>query len=380
MSTAIEERIFAVAPTPPPAHAAAPGYIQRKTPIFIIFGSFFLLSAPLCAMSVVDADAVARWYVKPLFMWLLGMTHFLITLTVYLQSANLRYFNSTWKNRLLYFAVPAAIFLLFDLYTAFQIAVTLPILGAIFQWSVRFLDFHHVNRQSYGVFQLFKGRSRVAFPAWMKRAESLYFWALTGLLYLTFACGGTMKLGDPLMMFALTVAGSLLAVVLVGFVLTWQRCGDFRRLAAPFTYFMLQSISAILGIFSTALWVFCLAMHYVEYHVLMMPRCFNTRLDPTSRTDRFFDCLRRSKVLFYGVLLALAGGVTYLTWYAMGAAVLRSYDTNPSPYLALVAIFDGIFVFHYFVESLIWKFSQPFYRETLASLYFKSSASSSDKG
>jgi hypothetical protein len=349
--------------------------MQRQLPVYIIFASFFLLSVPLCALTVLDSEAVARWYLKPIFMWLLGMTHFLITLTVYLQSANLRYFNRNWKNRLLYFAVPAGIFLLFDIYTAFQIAITLPVLGAIFQWSVRFLDFHHVNRQSYGVFQLFKGRSRIAFPAWMKKAESLYFWALTGLLYLTFACGGTMKLEDPLMMFGLTVAGSLLAAVMIGFVVTWRRCDDRRAMAAPLTYLLLQSVSAVLGIFSTALWVFCLSMHYVEYHVLMIPRCFNTPLDPASRTDRFFDRLRRSKLVFYSLLLALAGGVTYLTWYAMGAAVLRSYDNNPSPYLALVAIFDGIFVFHYFVESLIWKFSQPFYRQTLGPLYFSKSSS-----
>jgi hypothetical protein len=360
-----------------PAATSSPaqGYIQKKLPVYIIFGSFFLLSVPLCALSVLDSEAVARCYLKPIFMWVLGMTHFLITLTVYLQSANLRYFNSTWKNRLLYFVVPAGIFLLFDMYTAFQIAVTLPVLGALFLWSVRFLDFHHVNRQSYGVFQLFKGRSQVSFPSWMKKAENLYFWALTGLLYLTFACGGTLKADEPLMLFGLTVAGSLLVVVLAGFVVTWRRGSDYRALAAPFTYLMLQSVAAVLGVISTALWVFCLAMHYVEYHVLMMPRCFNTPLDPTSRTDRFFDRLRRSKLLFYSLLLALAGGVTYLTWYAMGAAVLRSYDTNPSPYLALVAIFDGIFVFHYFVESLIWKFSQPFYRQTLGPLYFSKTSS-----
>ena len=37
---------------------------------------------------------------------------------------------------------------------------------------------------------------------------------------------------------------------------------------------------------------------------------------------------------------------------------------------ALVAVFDGIFVFHYFVEMFIWKFSEPHYRQTLGPLYF----------
>jgi hypothetical protein len=87
--------------------------------------------------------------------------------------------------------------------------------------------------------------------------------------------------------------------------------------------------------------------------------------------DRLYGRLRRSKAVFYGLLLAIAGGVTYLTWYAMGEALLEStVSGSSSGYLALIAIFDGIFVFHYFVESLIWTFSQPYYRETLIPLYF----------
>jgi hypothetical protein len=36
----------------------------------------------------------------------------------------------------------------------------------------------------------------------------------------------------------------------------------------------------------------------------------------------------------------------------------------------LLALFDGLFVFHYFIEALIWKFRNPFYRATLGPLYF----------
>ena len=41
-----------------------------------------------------------------------------------------------------------------------------------------------------------------------------------------------------------------------------------------------------------------------------------------------------------------------------------------SQYTALVALFNGLFVFHYFVEMFIWKFSEPHYRQTLGPLYF----------
>src|SRR5262249_4636152 len=135
-------------------------------------------------------------------------------------------------------------------------------------------------------------------------------------------------------------------------------------------YFLLQSVSGALAIWSTSLYAFCLAMHYVEYHVLMVPRCFHTRLDSQSRTDRFFGWLRQNKVIFYLVLLALAAVVTLLTWQAIGMMMgVLERTENPS-YLALIAVFDGLFVFHYFVEAFIWKFSEPYYRQTLGPLYF----------
>ena len=44
--------------------------------------------------------------------------------------------------------------------------------------------------------------------------------------------------------------------------------------------------------------------------------------------------------------------------------------TKPFNYLVLIAVFDGLFVFHYFVEMLIWRFGDPFFRKTLVGLYF----------
>jgi hypothetical protein len=111
-------------------------------------------------------------------------------------------------------------------------------------------------------------------------------------------------------------------------------------------------------------------MHYVEYHVLMYPRCFHTPLDPGRRADRLFARLRRSPVVFYGVLLGVAALVTACTWLGMGALIERDGGSPRTSYLALISLFDGLFVFHYFVESLIWKFSDPHYRQTLGPLYF----------
>jgi hypothetical protein len=54
----------------------------------------------------------------------------------------------------------------------------------------------------------------------------------------------------------------------------------------------------------------------------------------------------------------------------MGWLLQKTWSDRPAPYRVLLALFDGLFVFHYFVEALIWKFGNPFYRSTLGPMYF----------
>jgi hypothetical protein len=75
-------------------------------------------------------------------------------------------------------------------------------------------------------------------------------------------------------------------------------------------------------------------------------------------------------VVFYALVLVVAGVATYLSWITMGWLLQKSWSDRPAPYRVLVALFDGLFVFHYFIEALIWKFGNPFYRNTLVPLYF----------
>ena len=102
----------------------------------------------------------------------------------------------------------------------------------------------------------------------------------------------------------------------------------------------------------------------------MVPRCFKSDLDNSSRVDRVFALLRGHKPIFYMLLFALA---VWVTWMSFGSISLQQGFTNrsgPLGYSLLLGLFDGIFVFHYFVESFVWKFSDPYYRRTLAPLYF----------
>src|SRR5581483_4819110 len=100
---------------------------------------------------------------------------------------------------------------------------------------------------------------------------------------------------------AAVLAGLGLTIV-AGIAVTARTADRPGRLVAPAAYFVLQTASALLAAYSTALYGIALAMHYVEYHVLMLPRCFNTPLDPRWWTDRVFAALRHNRVIFYAVL------------------------------------------------------------------------------
>jgi hypothetical protein len=329
------------------------------------------------------------------YVWLFAMTHFVVTLAVYMQSANLRYFAASRRNRLIFFAVPALILVAFDLAHAFRLGA-IPV-AAVYLWAaVRLFDFHHFNRQSFGVLQLFKARTGAKLPGWLKRVENLYFYTLVGLLYVSFLAGGVCPLllpGGPLTVWpvaeplaaallplpvsqwlwvvVLAVAGGLFAASLGGLMREARRAGGKPGFAAAVAYLFGQTASAALPAVYFPLYLAALAMHYVEYHVLMAPRCFRTPLDPTSRVDRVYGRLRASPVMFYALVVAVAGLVTATGYVGMGQMGAEAVAVGkPFAYLMLLAVFDGLFVFHYFVEMFIWRFSDPHFRKTLSGLYF----------
>jgi hypothetical protein len=351
------------------APQAAMGFLQKPLIPYLILGSFLIFTLPLCLLAASTESFLEPWSLGWLYVCALGTTHFVLTLTIYLQSSNLRYFTSSGTKRVLYFLVPILIFVFFDLYRALQVAVMLPALDLVVRCIIRILDFQHFNRQSYGVFQLFKGKSK-AFPRWTRRVENYYFLGLSLLLFLSFLTGGRFDIDFLWTRLALIPVGICLLILLAGFGRAWRDTLDRTTLVAPFAYFLLQSTSAVLAIADNRFYLCCLAMHYVEYHVLMYPRCFHAPLDPRSRTDRIFAVLRRNKTIFYGLLLGLAGLVTYCTWLGMGSLIEREGDAENASFLVLISLFDGLFVFHYFIECLIWKFSDPHYRQTLGPLYF----------
>jgi hypothetical protein len=380
-----------VSPTAPQSRGHAtptPGYFQRTTPVALILGAFVVFTLPLTWLVLTEPDSPLLLKLELVYMLGLGVTHFVITPTIYLQSNNLRHFASSWRNRMIYFAIPVGIFVVFDLYRALEVAVLLPVFDVAFRLTIRAVDFQHFSRQSFGVLQLFKARAGVKFPAWQRRVEYWYAWATVAVLLVTYLRGGRLDtdvhpgLIAAHWLFAAVLAG-LGLTILIGIAVTARSAERPGRLLAPASYFILQTISALLAAYSTALYGIALAMHYVEYHVLMLPRCFNTPLDPRQWTDRLFGRLRSSRIIFYlaillGALIVteLVGNVATSMVNAMTAVLAgmwKGYGGGAGPtssYTALLAIFDGLFVFHYFVEMFIWRFSEPYYRQSLSPLYF----------
>ncbi len=88
----------AIATAAPVQSQVQTGLFDRKLPPRIIIASFFFLTLPLVALSAITSD---KWFVS-IYIWLFGVTHFVLTLSVYLQSENLKYFRATAKNIFLF--------------------------------------------------------------------------------------------------------------------------------------------------------------------------------------------------------------------------------------------------------------------------------------
>ncbi len=345
------------------------GYFQGSHPATIILASFLVLTLPMCILGAAYPALVQRFYINVIHLWLLGVTHFVITLTIYFQSANLRYFNSTWKNRVIYFLIPLAIMVFFDLYAALDLSISWPVFNLLLMAGVRLAEQHHVCRQSFGVTQLFKRRSGQTYPSWMRSLENYYFTALTLMIWLTFLAGG-FRPSRGLVLGAV-ILGSMFLGLFVSHFIVWRKTLD-RGAAATLIYLVFQSASACLAMYELSLYVFFLTMHYVEYHVLMAPRCFDIPLDTTSSADRLFARLRRNPVLFYAIIIVVAGIANVMIISTMGTYVVKSWTSWPTPSRMMLALFNGLFVMHYFVDAFIWKFTNPYYRRSLLPLYFES--------
>ena len=76
--------------------------------------------------------------------------------------------------------------------------------------------------------------------------------------------------------------------------------------------------------------------------------------------------------IVFGVVVGTTPSLVYAGLLAVTTASWFNYLAPPSGLATtfFVHIFDGIFLMHYFVEAFLWRFRVPYYRDTLAPLYF----------
>jgi hypothetical protein len=336
-------------------------YFERPIPIALVLGVFAVGVVPLAMLQLVPNFIGVVPYLMLLCAVGLGTSHFFLTLAIYLSRTHLAYFASSKLRVLVYFGLPLAIFALLGWIASSGIRDTFPREVAFLFAFIRLLDFFHVGRQSFGVLQLWK-RSVRDLPAWTRGAENTFFVGAAAMQWQTFWVGGQFP-GDRIEGL-LPAAG--LAVLFVSLATVYARqaaAGGGRTAKLAFAYFVVQAICSAAAIYRTWLYLTVLAVHYLEYHVIMYPRCFTPEQQPSATTPQRRDWLawvRARPLVFYALLAPLL----------IAFELRNSIQPGSRPLAFLIHVFDGIFVVHYVMDAFLWRFGNPFYRQTLGPLYF----------
>lgn len=360
-------------------------YFEHPWRVVAVLGTFVLATIPLCLLPAMvpwgETFATGFWLV-------VGATHIFLPLSIYLRRDNLDYFRSTRRRRALFFVIPPILFVipcvleaLYPYEGTFLFeqtrfvnpdALTPGAYPALFLviWTIaiRALEFYHVNMQSFGMLELFKRRAG-RFERWKRTGNRASFLLLGVLLLIGFLQGGRLDPSHPIAGVVLAVTAVLVAAMIAGFVSVWLREGRRARALVPLAYYSLQVASMSLAVWRFELYGAALAIHYVEYHIMMKARCFDAPLRGDSVPDRVMGWFKRHRVVFYALLLLLA------SYLVMLPGLLDRYEVAPTFSTRVMAsLLNGIFVVHYFIEAFIWRFGNPYFRKQLAPLYFHDAA------
>ncbi|MEC4679923.1 MAG: hypothetical protein VST67_04405 [Nitrospirota bacterium] len=353
-------------------------YFNNPFRVLLILGAFFVFTLPLVVVAPVST--VGWFWFQQAYMVAIGLSHFVITGALYLNSKTLAYFSSTPTNKLIYYVIPPVIFIglgsvgFFSLIPIINQAVVIDgraIGFIVYIMVLRSLDHFHVVRQSFGILQIFARSSGLSLPGWMRNTASWLFLALFAMQMLTFWNGveqgnpgkGTYQADNPLVQLLTLVAVGLFLAQLVGF--TMAKSGSDRKLRVllPIAYLHLQGASAALVVYKVEFYLASLAMHYVEYLIIMHPRIFQVPLG-NQPVDSVMGWLRRKPMVFYSILLGLA------VFAGNGGSLLAEIAPASLAALFLLNLFNGLTITHFFVDGFLWKFRKPYFRETLVPLYF----------
>lgn len=346
MQTLGAERVSTIAP-----------YYQRPVAIALTFGACLLITLPLVWARMSPNHSALLPYLILAVAVGLGTTHFFLTLAIYLQPSQLKYANSSLSRRLIYFALPVLILLTFAWVEAWPLKAAAPVAATYFYLVVRFADFFHVGRQSLGVLQIWKAPLKDSLPSWTRHAENALFVGLALLQLQTYALGGSFPAAQMSGWLPALLLGGLFLVIVVQYLVPLSARETRKAGLLALSYLLAQTLCAALAVYATWLYLTALALHYLEYHLLMAPRCFGASEEKTSG---LFGLLRRGGV-FYVLLVVVVVMFEARNFVATESVALRF----------AVHIFDGIFMLHYVLDAFLWKFHNPHYRAQLYPLYFQ---------
>ncbi|MEQ9500690.1 MAG: hypothetical protein RIT81_27715 [Deltaproteobacteria bacterium] len=347
-------------------------FLARPIPLALIFGTFFFVTIPLIVLE--SAGAFEGWRLSPTFLFVavFGMSHFLITFPIYLNKTNIEHFVSRPRYFVLHFVVPVALIgviaLGYYLQTWNRGYSAVAIFGFWLFLGLRGLDFYHVVRQSFGVLELTKGQAKLKIPPHTKVMAKALFMTFFCLQMHTFMSGKTFT-AEPLSVGLCVVAGALFLGLLAYYVRNLLAVGAEDRSYAliPIAYLVCQGSCAALAVWRTEFYLAALGMHYMEYHILMQPRVFANLREDESVGDRLMGMFKRNQWVFYVGLIALS------VFIYCGPRVANGFEhpLGGSGWIYWVFVIQSIIgSLHFYVDSLLWRFSNPFYRKTLGPLYF----------
>lgn len=342
-----------------------PSYLLQKGRSWAIISAFFVLTIPLCwtflHFGPLNSKALLA---AAIYSVIFELTHFSITWSLYFRSANLKYFVQSKKNILLYFVFPGLAFFFYIISSFLSDVAGLS--GSI--WFVlifvRFLDFFHVGRQSVGVLQMFKREAGTALAPVTRKLENLLF---VGLALFQTSRAMLRNMYPPQLNYAATFLLFLIFAGILFFYFKALKKSDKRSdIFRSGGYLLVQAAAASLAVYEVGFYSFALAIHNIEYHILIAPRIFKTPLDSSSRMDRAMGVFRKFPILFYLLLL----GFSSFLLFATQPEVIMMITGSPSSIApAITNLFNGIFLAHYVVEAFIWKFKTPHWSNELKTLY-----------
>lgn len=327
----------------------------------LVLLAFPLIAVPISAYLLIGyrsiGDAVFQNPIVQAYVVLLGITHFFLTFSVFLSSANRRHFTSTRRNVFAFIVAPLIPIVFMWTWYGLGANYAFQLVNGGILVVVRALDFHHLSRQAFGVLQLLKGPKMKAMPPWTRTAENLFLLGMAIQMFTTYKSNLAFDPSNIPTRIMIVVNVVLFTAIVVGYVRGLRAGAERKQTFLAFAYLLVQTGSCLLAVYRTGLYGQSLAVHYVEYHIIMAPRVLRGE---TSERDRTMRTLQRFPALLYVGLIALSG----LWWWFMQVAPTATGGAR-----VLVHIFDGIFVFHYIIEMSIWKFSDPYFRKSLGPLY-----------